>query len=258
MRSHVCSRLYAAFLGNALERALVFLLFWGFGLVFHRLLVSHIGCVGKPEYVIFADRAEAGKQLARRLAEQEYPSPLVLALPRGGVPVAREVARTLGAPLDVFTVRKLGAPGREELAVGAISSGGVKVLNRDAIAELHINEAVLAQIIAREQAELERRESVYRHGRPPVDVSGHTVLLIDDGLATGASMYAAILALRAASAKRIVVAVPVAPEETVAELGQYADEVVCLNTPRPFRGVGAWYADFTQISDDEVREMLGA
>lgn len=208
--------------------------------------------------MIFADRADAGKQLALRLAERGYPNPLVLALPRGGVPVAREVAGALGAPLDVFTVRKLGAPGREELAVGAIGSGGVKVLNRETIAELRINEAVLGQIVAREQAELERRESAYRHGRPPVNVKEHTVLLIDDGLATGASMYAAIVALRASSPRRIVVAVPVAPEETVADLRQYADEVVCLNTPRPFRGVGAWYADFTQITDDEVREMLGA
>jgi predicted phosphoribosyltransferase len=206
--------------------------------------------------VIFADRSDAGKQLAAKLAAYSGPDTRVLALPRGGVPVAFEVAQALGAPLDVFIVRKLGAPGREELAIGAIATGGVKVLNRETIEELGVDETTLNAIVRREEAELRRREQTYRDGRPPPDVEGHTVLLIDDGLATGASMYAAILALRALSPKKIVVAVPVAPPDTVMQLQQYADDVVVLAMPRPFRGVGAWYADFTQTTDEEVREIL--
>jgi|SRR5579884_82089 len=223
----------------------------------HTLLVSPSPRVGKRVCgVIFADRTDAGKQLAVKLAAYAGPQTRVLALPRGGVPVAYEVAAALGAPLDVFIVRKLGAPGREELAIGAIASGGVKVLNRDTIEELSVDETTLNAIVQREELELRRREQMYCGDRPKPDVTDRTVLLIDDGLATGASMYAAILALRALSPKKIVVAVPVAPPDTVVQLQQYADDVVVLAMPRPFRGVGAWYADFTQTSDEQVREML--
>ncbi len=208
--------------------------------------------------MIFTDRSDAGKQLAAKLAAYGGPGTRVLALPRGGVPVGFEVAEALGVPLDVFIVRKLGAPGREELAIGAIASGGVKVLNRETIEELQVNESTIADIVRREEAEVHRRELTYRGGLPAQDVAGRTVLLIDDGLATGASMYAAILALRARSPAKIVVAVPVAPADTVVQLQPYADDVVCLAMPRPFRGVGAWYADFTQTTDDQVREMLHA
>ena len=206
--------------------------------------------------VIFADRSDAGKQLAAKLAAYSGPDARVLALPRGGVPVAYEVAKALQAPLDVFIVRKLGAPGREELAIGAIASGGVKVLNRETIAELGVDESTLNAIVRREETELHRREKTYRYDLPPLDIAGRTVLLIDDGLATGASMYAGILATRAMSPRRVVVAVPVAPPDTVVQLEEYADDVVVLAMPRPFRGVGAWYADFTQTTDEEVREML--
>lgn len=206
--------------------------------------------------VIFADRSDAGKQLAAKLAAYSGPDARVLALPRGGVPVAYEVAKALQAPLDVFIVRKLGAPGREELAIGAIASGGVKVLNRETIAELGVDESTLNAIVRREETELHRREKTYRDDLPPLDIAGRTVLLIDDGLATGASMYAGILATRAMSPRRVVVAVPVAPPDTVVQLEEYADDVVVLAMPRPFRGVGAWYADFTQTTDEEVREML--
>lgn len=206
--------------------------------------------------MIFADRSDAGKQLAAKLVAYSGPDTRVLALPRGGVPVAYEVARALHAPLDVFIVRKLGAPGREELALGAIASGGVKVLNRETIEELGVGEALLNDIVRREELELHRREEAYRDKLAPLDIGGHTVLLIDDGLATGASMYAAILAVRAMLPQRVVVAVPVAPSDTVAQLQPYADDVVALAMPRPFRGVGAWYANFTQTTDEEVREML--
>lgn len=208
--------------------------------------------------MIFADRADAGKQLAGRLAAYAGADTRVLALPRGGVPVAFEVARGLGSPLDVFIVRKLGAPGREELALGAIASGGIKVLNWETIEALGVTDATVDEIARRESIELERREQAYRRGRPPQDVTGRTVLLVDDGLATGASMYAAVLALRAREPAKIVVAVPVAPQDTVTQLAQYADDVVCIAMPRPFRGVGAWYADFRQVTDDEVTELLNA
>jgi predicted phosphoribosyltransferase len=174
------------------------------------------------------------------------------------VPVAFEVARGLGSPLDVFIVRKLGAPGREELALGAIASGGIKVLNWETIEALRVADATVDEIARRESIELERREQAYRQGRVPQDVTGRSVLLVDDGLATGASMYAAVLALRAREPAKIVVAVPVAPQDTVTQLAQYADDVVCIAMPRPFRGVGAWYADFRQVSDDEVTELLNA
>lgn len=208
--------------------------------------------------MIFADRADAGKQLATRLAAYAGPETRVLALPRGGVPVGFQVARGLGSPLDVFIVRKLGAPGREELALGAIASGGIKVLNWETIEALGVTDATVDEIARRESIELERRETTYRGGRPPQDVTGRTVLLVDDGLATGASMYAAVLALRAREPAKIVVAIPVAPQDTVTQLAQYADDVVCIAMPRPFRGVGAWYADFRQVTDEEVTELLHA
>lgn len=206
--------------------------------------------------MIFNDRADAGKQLATRLAAYAGPETRVLALPRGGVPVACEVARTLHAPLDVFVVRKIGAPGREELALGAIASGGVRVLNEETIAALGVDQTTLEAIARRERQELERREAVYRGGLPAHDVTGRTVILIDDGLATGASMFAAVVALRRRSPGRIIVAVPVAPSDTVQALAEEVDEIVCLSSPRPFKGVGAWYADFRQIGDEEVREYL--
>ncbi len=234
-----------------------FFSFFFFGLI--GCFVSPSRTLGKRDHrVIFANRSDAGKQLAAKLFAYRGPDTRVLALPRGGVPVAHEVAQALGAPLDVFIVRKLGAPGREELAIGAIASGGVKVLNRETIDELGVSEAAIADVVLREETELRRREELYRGGLPAQDVSGRTVLLIDDGLATGASMYAAILALRARSPAKIIVAVPVAPADTVMQLQPYADDVVVIAMPRPFRGVGAWYADFTQTTDEEVREMLHA
>lgn len=180
----------------------------------------------------------------------------VLALPRGGVPVGYEVGRALQIPLDVFIVRKIGAPGREELAMGAIASGGVRVLNDETIAMLGVTPEIVEQITIREMRELQRREEAYRGSLPAHDVRDRTVILVDDGLATGASMYAAILALRKRSPKAIVVAVPVAPADTCAALRRFVDDLIVLALPQPFRGVGAWYADFSQISDDEVRRLL--
>lgn len=206
--------------------------------------------------MIFEDRADAGRQLGERLAAYAGSGTRVLALPRGGVPVAFEVARALGAPLDVFVVRKIGAPGREELAIGAIASGGVRVLNEDTIAMLGVDEQTLEQITAREMRELQRREDAYRGGLPAHDVHDRDVILVDDGLATGASMQAAVVALRRRSPRAIVAAVPVAPRDTCAMLAQYVDRLVVLTTPEPFRGVGAWYVDFSQVSDAEVRELL--
>ena len=183
---------------------------------------------------------------------------MVLALPRGGVPVGYEVARALEAPLDVFVVRKLGVPDREELAMGAIASGGVVVLNDDAVRGLGIPPEVIEQVATRERAELQRREHEYRQNRPLPDVTGKTVVLVDDGLATGASMRAAVVALRQRNPARIVVAVPAAPAPTCAELAKVADEVICTTTPSPFHAVGLAYWDFTQTTDDEVRQLLRA
>ena len=180
----------------------------------------------------------------------------VLGLPRGGVPVAFEVARELGAPLDVFVVRKLGVPGHEELAMGALASGGVRVLNEPVVAELGIDEATIAQAAAAETAELGRRERAYRGDRAPVEVTGRTVILVDDGLATGSSMRAAALAVREQEPERLVVAVPVAAEPTCDSFRADVDEVVCAYTPEPFHAVGLWYDDFAPTSDDEVRELL--
>jgi predicted phosphoribosyltransferase len=180
----------------------------------------------------------------------------VLGLPRGGVPVAYEVARRLGAPLDVFVVRKLGVPGHEELAFGAIAPGGVRVLAEDLLARLDMPSEWIEAIDAKERRELERRERVYRGERPPPALAGRVVVLVDDGLATGATMLAAVRAVREQRPARVVVAVPVADPDVCERLGSVADEVVCVSTPRPMMAVGAWYEDFSQISDEEVRELL--
>jgi predicted phosphoribosyltransferase len=205
----------------------------------------------------FRDRRDAGRYLARSLAHHAgRPAVLVLALPRGGVPVAYEVARALEAPLDVFLVRKLGVPGREELAFGAIATGGVRLLNDAIVAGLRIPPEVIDRVTAAEQEELERRERAYRGSRPAPAVRGRTVILVDDGLATGASMRVAVAALRQAHPARIVVAVPVAARETCAELRGEVDEAVCARTPDPFYAVGLWYEDFSQTTDAEVRQLL--
>lgn len=205
----------------------------------------------------FFDRRDAGRYLATKLsAYMGRQDVLVLALPRGGVPVAFEVAQAISAPLDVFVVRKLGVPGHEELAMGAIASGGVSVLNDEVVQALHIPERVIEAITQREQRELERREHLYRDGLPPPDVKNHTVIVVDDGLATGATMRAAVAALRSQHPDRIVVAVPVAASVTCRELMAEADEVICAETPEPFYGVGLWYDDFSQTSDEEVHDLL--
>jgi predicted phosphoribosyltransferase len=207
--------------------------------------------------VLFHDRADAGQVLAERLLHYAgRPDVLVLALPRGGVPVAFEVARALGAPLDVFLVRKLGVPGQRELAMGALATGGVRVLNREVVEALGIPDEVVDAVAAEEREELERREQEYRGDRAPPDVRGRVVILIDDGLATGSTMRAAVAALRRLGPARVVVAVPVGAPETCAELRREADEVVCARTPEPFYAVGRWYVDFSQTTDEEVRELL--
>jgi putative phosphoribosyl transferase len=209
---------------------------------------------GQPR---FRDREDAGRALAADLsAYAGRDDVLVLALPRGGVPVGFEVAQALGAPLDVYIVRKLGVPGREELAMGAIASGGVRVLNEGVVQSLGIPPSTIDAVAARERAEMERREREYRGGRPAPDVRGRTVILVDDGLATGATMRAAAQALRQQGPARVVVAVPVAAEESCQELGSQVDEIVCSVTPEPFYGVGMWYEDFSQTTDAEVRDLL--
>jgi erythromycin esterase-like protein/predicted phosphoribosyltransferase len=206
---------------------------------------------------LFPNRREAGRLLATKLAHYAgRPDVIVLALPRGGVPVAYEVARALGAPLDVFVVRKLGVPGYEELAMGAVATGGVRVLNKEIVDRLGIPDQLIDAVAARELQELMRRERVYRDGRPPPDVRGRTVILVDDGLATGATMHAAIQALRQQNPSRIVVAVPTASPETCEEMKTEADDVICALTPEPFEAVGRWYQDFSQTSDEEVRNLL--
>src|SRR5213592_1307826 len=204
-----------------------------------------------------ANRTEAGRLLAEKLVNYAGRADvIVLGLPRGGVPVAFEVAQRLGALLDVFIVRKLGVPGFEELAAGAIASGGVRVLNEDVMRAIpHADEAINA-ITARETAELERREQIYREGRPPPELRDRIVILVDDGLATGATMRAAVKALRQSGAAKIVVAVPVGPPDTCRELEQEADEMICLSTPEFFQAVGQYYEDFSQTSDEDVRELL--
>jgi erythromycin esterase-like protein/predicted phosphoribosyltransferase len=205
----------------------------------------------------FRNRAEAGRLLAERLRDYAgREDVVVLGLPRGGVPVAFEIARALDAPLDVFLVRKLGVPGHEEVALGAIATGGVRVLNKQLIESLDIPPEWIEAIDAKERRELERRERVYRGDRPPPDIAGKTVILVDDGLATGSTMLAAANAIREDDPARLVVAVPVADPDVCAGLRSVADEVVCLSTPQPLQAVGVWYADFSQTTDDEVRDLL--
>lgn len=205
----------------------------------------------------YADRREAGAELANRLsAFRGRDDVVVLGLPRGGVPVAFEVAAALGAPLDVFVVRKLGVPGHAELAMGAIASGGVRVLNQDVLAWYALPEAAIETVAREEEQELQRREREYRNGQPLVNVAGRIVILVDDGLATGSTMKAAVQAIRALRPTRIVVAVPVGANDTCRALAATADEVVCARTPEPFSAVGLWYRDFSQTTDEEVRELL--
>ena len=205
----------------------------------------------------YQDRAEAGQRLAEQLAVYaNRPDVAVLALPRGGVPVAFEVAQALNAPLDVFLVRKLGVPGHEELAMGAIAAGGVRVLNEEVVRLLHIPEAVIEAVAAQEHQELERRARHYRAGRPALDVCGRTVILVDDGLATGATMRAAVAALRQQQPAHIIIAIPVAARPTCDELRAEGEDLVCAATPEPFYAVGLWYEDFSQTSDTEVRDLL--
>ena len=205
----------------------------------------------------FANRTEAGRQLAEKLEKYMGRHDVaVLGLPRGGVPVAYEVAKRLRVLLDVFIVRKLGVPGFEELAAGAIASGGVRVLNEEVVRALPHAEQAIEAVTARETAELERREQTYREGRPAPELRDRTVILVDDGLATGATMRAAVKALRERGAARIVVAVPVGPTDTCQELQQLADETICLTMPAFFQAVGQYYEDFSQTTDDDVRELL--
>ncbi len=205
----------------------------------------------------FRDRHDAGRRLADALgAYAGQPAMLVLALPRGGVPVAWEVARALGAPLDVLLVRKLGVPGHEELAMGAIASGGVRVVSEEVVDALAIPERVIAAAAVSEEDELARQERAYRQGRPPLRLGDRVVMLVDDGLATGSTMLAAVAAVRASSPRWVVVAVPVASPQACAALREAADDVICLETPSRFGAVGEWYQDFSQTSDEEVRRLL--
>lgn len=210
-----------------------------------------------PPILPFVDRAQAGRVLARELgAYASRSDTLVLALPRGGVPVGAEIARALHAPLDVFLVRKLGAPGHEELAVGAISSGGLRVMNDDIVADLGLHTADIERLAAREALEIVRRERLYRGDRPPLVALDKIILLVDDGLATGATMRAASRAIRALHPAKIVVAVPVAAPPAPGDLAHDVDEFVCVAAPDPFYAVGYWYQDFSPTTDDEVRALL--
>jgi predicted phosphoribosyltransferase len=211
----------------------------------------------RPHY--FEDRSEAGQILAEKLSKYaNRPDVIVLALPRGGVPVGYEFARALNAPLDVFIVRKLGVPGYEELAMGAVATGGVRVLNEPVVHNLNIPENVIDAVADWEIQEIRRREKLYRGDDPPLDVRGKTVILVDDGLATGATMFAALKALRQQRPARIVVAVPTAAPDTCEQMRAEADEAVCAITPEPFYAVGLWYENFSQTTDEEVRELLAA
>jgi putative phosphoribosyl transferase len=206
---------------------------------------------------IYRDRRDAGRALAAALTKYQGQGRLVvLALPRGGVPVGYEVARALGAPLDVFVVRKLGVPGHEELAMGALASGGARVLNDPVISALRISPSAIEAVAGKEQHELARREHLYRGQLPRLDVRKKTVLLVDDGLATGSTMRAAVAGLKQLAPQRIVVAVPIAAPATCRELSREVDEIVCAATPEPLDAVGLWYEDFSQTTDQEVRQLL--
>lgn len=205
----------------------------------------------------FDDRTQAGRLLAERLAAlRRDPEVVILGLPRGGVPVAYEVAEALQAPLDIFVVRKLGAPGQEELAMGAVATGGARVLNDDVVRALGIPDDTIERVASDAEREVRRRETLYRGDRPLPELRGRTVVLVDDGLATGASMRAAVQAVRSFEPARVLVAVPTAPADTCRALRELADECVCLSTPEPFMGVGRWYRDFSQTTDEEVRSWL--
>ena len=207
--------------------------------------------------MIFRDRTEAGQVLASKLTKYvNQVNTVILALPRGGVPVAYEIGKELGLPVDIFVVRKLGVPGHEELAMGAIASGGVRHINRDVVDQLRIDSETIDVASRREQKEIERRERLYRGQRPPVDVRNKTVILVDDGLATGSTMRAAIAALRQHRPARIVVAVPAAAPQTCSEIADEVDEIICAATPEPFYAVGQWYQEFSQTTDEEVRDLL--
>lgn len=207
--------------------------------------------------VLFRDRLDAGRKLAGKLdGYKGQDNLLVLGLPRGGIPVAYEVAEELNAPLDIFLVRKLGLPGHEELAMGAIASGGVRVLNQEVVHALNIPPKVIDTVAEQEQQELQRREQAYRGSRLTAQIRGKTVILVDDGLATGSSMLAAVEALRPQRPARLVVAVPVAPPETCEKIAREVDEIICAATPEPFHGVGLWYENFEQTNDSEVRRLL--
>lgn len=208
------------------------------------------------EYSVFKDRFDAGRKLAANLLKLKHREAVVLALPRGGVPVAFEVARRLEAPLDVFLVRKLGVPIQPELAFGAIASGGVQILNNETIRDAGVAPAEVAGVLRTEHAELERRERLYRGGSEQIPIEGKTAILVDDGLATGASMLAAVAAARLQKPEKIVVAVPVCAPESCKNLRSHADEVICTLMPQPFFSVGMWYEDFSQTTDEEVRELL--
>jgi len=205
----------------------------------------------------FQDRVDAGEALAKALtAYKARPDVLLFALPRGGVPVAHEVAKALSLPLDIWLVRKLGMPGQEEFAIGAIAMGGVRYINPEYVERGGVSKRSLDQVIAKEEAELQRRNTLYRHGLPVPQVKGKTVIVVDDGLATGATMRAAVESLRQLRAEQIIVAVPVGSASACAALSSIADDVVCLHMPEPFYGVGQWYMDFSQTSDEEVQEIL--
>lgn len=206
---------------------------------------------------LFKDRRDAGRKLAQKLKDYAgRKDVIVLALPRGGVPVAYEVSKALNVLMDIFIVRKLGWPGHEEMAIGAIASGGVRVLNQDIVQYLNIPEALIDAVAQRELRELERREHAYRGDRPPLDVKDRTVIIVDDGLATGASMRAAVAGVSAHHPARIVIAVPTAAPETCESLKDEVDEVICATTPEPFYGVSRWYENFSQTTDEEVRTLL--
>jgi len=208
------------------------------------------------QQIRFADRADAGRQLGERLRPLAYDNPLVIGLPRGGVPVAREVALALHAPLDFLAVRKLGAPHNREYGIGAVAEGGVRVIDPEAIAILGLRNGIVDQIAARETAELARRSELYRDGRPPLNLTGHTAIVVDDGVATGVTDTAALRALRHLGPRRLILAVPVCPPDSAHRLHREADEVIALQQPPRFFGVGQFYEDFAQVSDEEVVSNL--